>query len=70
MVEERYPTKEENNSKRIYFKGMDGMDYCIEFYHLTNGTDIEIAQYQKPSTGEWEQIKLEPEKCLEKKNRE
>lgn len=51
--------------KRIYFKGTDENDYLIEFFQLTNDTDIEIAQYKKSANGEWELIKLDPKKCLE-----
>ena len=53
--------------KRIYFKGTDGSDCLIEFFQLTNDTDIEIAQYKKSANGKWELIKLDPSKCLEKK---
>ncbi len=67
LVKERYPTKQEGYIKKIPFKGTDGNDYLIEFYQLTNDTDIEIAQYIKDKSGNWRLIKLEPEKCLEDK---
>ncbi|MDD3503433.1 MAG: hypothetical protein PHE63_05050 [Eubacteriales bacterium] len=69
LVKERYPTQQDGFVKRIYFKGTDGNDYLIEFFQLTNDTDIEIAQYKKSTSGKWELIKLDPNKCLEKKNR-
>jgi hypothetical protein len=68
LVEERYPTQQEDYVKNIYFKGTDGYDYLIVFYQLTNDTDIEISQYRKSKEGKWKLIKLDPEKCLE--NRE
>lgn len=62
-----YPTEQDGFIKKIYFKGTDGNDYLIVFYHLTNDTDIEIAQYIKSQgKDEWKLIKLDPEKCLEK----
>ena len=67
LVKEIYPTQQDGFVKRIYFKGTDENDYLIEFFHLTNDTDIEIAQYKKSANGEWELIKLDPEKCLEEK---
>jgi hypothetical protein len=65
LIKERYPAKQEGYVKNIYFKGTDGNDYLIEFYQLTNGTDLEIAQYLKDKAGSWKLIKLEPEKCLD-----
>jgi len=67
LVKERYPTQQDGFVKKIYFKGTDGNDYQIKFFQLTNDTDIEIAQYKKSESGEWEIIKLDPHKCLEKK---
>ena len=64
LVEKRYPTEQEDYIKKIYFKGTDGNDYQIEFFQLTNDTDIEIAQYKKGTDKKWELIKIEPEKCL------
>ncbi len=66
LVKERYPTQQDGFVKRIYFKGTDGNDYMIEFFQLTNDTDIEIAQYKKDASGKWKLIKLDPNKCLEK----
>lgn len=67
LVKERYPTKQEGYVKNIYFKGTDGNDYKFIFFQLTNDTDIEIAQYKKDIKGNWNLIKIDPEKCLEKK---
>lgn len=67
MIDVQYPTKQEDYVKRIYFKGTDGSDYMIEFIHLTNDTDVEVAQYKKADDGAWYTVYLKPEKCLEKK---
>ena len=67
LVKERYPTQQDGFVKKIYFKGTDGNDYIIEFFHLTNDTDLQIAQYKKSVNGKWELIKLDSTKCLEKK---
>lgn len=69
LVKEIYPTQQDGFAKRIYFKGTDENDYLIEFFQLTNDTDIEIAKYKKGANEEWELIKLDPKKCLDKKNR-
>ena len=68
LVKERYPTKQEGYVKNIYFKGTDGNDYKFMFFQLSNDTDIEIAQYKKDEKGNWNLIKINPEKCLEKKS--
>jgi hypothetical protein len=64
LVKERYPTQQVDFVKKIYFKGTDGNDYLIEFFQLTNDTDVEIAQYMKSKDNKWELIKLDPNKCL------
>lgn len=64
MIEKIYPTKQEGYVKYIPFKGTDGKDYRIEFYQLTNDTDIEIAQYTKDQNGKWQQVYLDPNKCI------
>ncbi|QAT39867.1 hypothetical protein [Clostridium sp. JN-9] len=51
LVKERYPTQQDGFVKRIYFKGTDGNNYMIEFFQLTNDTDIEIAQYKQIQSG-------------------
>jgi hypothetical protein len=66
LIKERYPTVQDGYVKHIYFSGTDGKDYMIEFFQLTNDTDIEIAQYRRNTAGDWERIKLNPEECLEK----
>ncbi|MFZ5966217.1 MAG: hypothetical protein ACOYVK_03490 [Bacillota bacterium] len=70
LVAKRYPTEQNGYVKNIYFKGTDGNDYLIEFYQLTNGTDIEMAQYKKDTNGSWKLVKLDPYKCLEEKKDE
>lgn len=64
LVKKIYPEIENGYVKHIYFEGTDGYDYMIEFFHLTNDNDIEIAQYRKNSAGDWELIKLDPNDCL------
>lgn len=65
LVQERYETQQDNYIKNIYFKGTDGYEYLIQFYQLTNGRDIEIAQYRKNIKGEWQLIKINPVDCLD-----
>lgn len=64
LVKEKYPTQQDEYKKYIFFRGTDGNDYIIEFYQLTNGTDIEIAQYMKTEDGSWILVLLDPNKCL------
>ena len=51
-------------TKNIYFDGTDGNKYMIEFFTITNNTDVEVAQYKKETNGKYKRILLEPEKCL------
>jgi len=67
MIEKKYPTKQKDYVKQVSFHGTDGNDYLFLFYQLTNNTDVEIAQYMKSKEGKWQLTKLDPEKCLEKK---
>lgn len=66
LVKEIYQVKQIGFIKNIYFKGTDGNDYLIQFYQLTNDTDIEIAQYMKSEGGDWKLIQIDTEKCLDK----
>ncbi|KAF5076744.1 hypothetical protein DSECCO2_157820 [anaerobic digester metagenome] len=50
---------------RIEFDGNDGYQYCIVFFQLTNGTDLEVAQYRRISGGSWKPIFIDLEECLE-----
>lgn len=50
---------------RIQFDGTDGYQYCIVFFRLTNGTDLEVAQYRKLPGGTWKAITIKVEECLE-----
>ncbi|GHI01175.1 hypothetical protein [Neobacillus kokaensis] len=43
LVQKIYPTIKNGYVKHIYFRGNDAADYCIIFFTLTNGTDVEIA---------------------------
>ncbi len=50
---------------RIQFDGTDGFQYCIVFFQLTNGTDLEVAQYRRMLGGDWKPIFIDLEECLE-----
>ncbi|MDF2942066.1 MAG: hypothetical protein K0S01_924 [Herbinix sp.] len=69
LIKEQYPTIQNGYIKHIYFAGTDGNDYLIEFFHLTNDTDIEIAQYRKNKDNDWKLIQLDPEKCIKDNTR-
>jgi len=64
LVKMRIPTQQVGFIKDIYFRGTDGKYYMIQFYELTNGRDIEIAQYQRSRNGKWELIEIDPSKCI------
>ncbi|WP_088070653.1 hypothetical protein [Gottfriedia luciferensis] len=65
LVKKRHPTIKDGFIKHIYFEGNDGADYCLIFFTLTNGTDIEIAQFRKSGNENWKQIDFKPEEnCL------
>jgi hypothetical protein len=65
FVKERYKTQQDEYIKLIFFKGTDGHDYAIEFYQLTNGTDIEISQYIKSENENWRLLLLDADECLQ-----
>ncbi|MBS4212827.1 hypothetical protein [Neobacillus rhizophilus] len=68
LVQKRYPTVTNGYVKNIYFKGKDGADYYLVFFALTNGTDVEIAQFRKVGNEEWKQVDIKPEEeCLTEK---
>ena len=54
---------------RISFDGTDGYEYCIVFFQLTNGTDLEVAQYRRLLGGAWTPIFMNVEDCLENKKK-
>ncbi|PKG23009.1 hypothetical protein CWS01_14520 [Niallia nealsonii] len=64
LVRRRHPTFKRGYVKNIYVNGTDGYDYLFVFVELTNGTDIEIAQYKR-GISEWLPIKINPDKCIE-----
>lgn len=67
LVKKIYPTVKNVYVKNIYFQGNDGADYCFIFFSLTNGTDVEIAQFRKIGNENWKQINMKPEEeCLKK----
>jgi hypothetical protein len=64
LVKERFPTQQDGYVKKIFFKGTDEANYLFVFFQLTNGTDIEIAQYKQNTNGEWVLIKIDPNQCI------
>ena len=56
-------------NKKVYFKDKNMNEYYVLFYQLTNGVDIKIADYKKNKDGKWDQIYIDPTKCLEKNNK-
>lgn len=66
LLKRRYPTNQDGYVKNIYIDGTDGKQYLFQFFQLTNGTDVEIHQFVKNANNQWEAIKIDPNKCLEK----
>lgn len=65
LIQKRYPTIKNGYIKNICFRGNDGADYWMIFFTLTNGTDVEIAQFRKTGSGAWKQIHIKPEEdCI------
>jgi hypothetical protein len=65
LIQKRYPTIKNGYVKNIYFHGNDGADYYFIFFTLTNGTDIEIAQFRKVGVEKWKQVQMKPEEeCI------
>ncbi|WP_147534400.1 hypothetical protein [Bacillus marasmi] len=65
LIQQRYQTITNGYIKNICFRGHNGADYCIIFFTLTNGTDVEIAQFRKAGSQSWIQIHIKPEEdCL------
>lgn len=68
LIQYMYQTIKNGYVKNICFHGNDRADYCIIFVTLTNGTDVEIAQFRKLGNEEWKQVNIKPEEeCLNKK---
>lgn len=66
LLRYRYPTIRHEYIKHIYFYGQDHALYLLVFFTLTNGTDIEIAQFRKEKGQDWTQVNLVPEKeCID-----
>ncbi|MEH7238067.1 hypothetical protein [Bacillus sp. JJ1562] len=67
MIQHKYPIMINGYVNNICFHGNDGADYCITFFTLTNGTDVEIAQFRKVGNEPWKQVHIKPEEeCLPK----
>ncbi|TDK61808.1 hypothetical protein E2K98_13065 [Bacillus salipaludis] len=70
LIHKIYPTVKNGFVKNIYFNGNDGADYCFIFFTLTNGTDVEIAQFRKAGNEKWKQINMKPEEECITENRD
>lgn len=65
MIQYLYPTMKNGYIKNICFHSNDGSNYCIIFFTLTNGTDVEIAQFHQVGNNPWKQVNIRPEEeCL------
>ncbi|WP_285768213.1 hypothetical protein [Peribacillus sp. SI8-4] len=65
LLKKRYPTIQKGYVKHIFFNGNDGADYYFIFLTLTNGTDIELAQFRKKGNETWKQVNMKPEEeCI------
>ncbi len=66
LIKKRHPTKQNGYVKNIYVDGTDGKEYLFQFFQLTNGTDVEIHQFVKDNSNQWQPIKIDPYKCLKR----
>lgn len=69
LIDNKVYVKENGYEKKVYFKDKNMNEYYVLFYQLTNGVDIKIADYKKNKDGKWDQIYIDPTKCLEKNNK-
>lgn len=67
LIDGDVKVEENGYEKRVYFKDKNSNEYYVLFYQLTNGVDIKISDYKKNKKGNWEQVYINPEKCLDKK---
>ncbi|WP_180960371.1 hypothetical protein [Neobacillus cucumis] len=70
LIHKKNPTIAYSYVKKICFRGNDGVDYCMIFFTLTNGTDVEIAQFRKARNEIWKQFTMHPEEECLTENRE
>lgn len=66
LIKEKHPTEIDGYKKKVKFLGTDQNEYMILYYQLTNGYDIEIAQFKMNKDGKWINISIDPTKCLKK----
>lgn len=59
--------EEDGYIKNVYFSGTDGNEYMVQFFILTNGDDIKIADFKKDKNNKWVEINIDTKKCLQKK---
>lgn len=67
LVKNIQPAKRDGYIKTIDADGTNGNQYRFQFITLTNGTDVEIAQFQRKPGATWQPIHINPEDCLQKK---
>jgi hypothetical protein len=67
LVKKILPTKQEGYVKTIDAFGEGKTAYRFVFFRLTNDTDVLVGQYEKGRDGKWEDLYIEPEKCVEDK---
>lgn len=64
LIKKRHPTRQISYIKNIYITGTDGCEYKFMFFELTNGTDIEVAQFVlDKTTKQWKLIEIDVHKC-------
>ena len=64
LIKTQLPAKQDGYVKTIDFIGTDGAEYRFIFYQLTNDTDVLISQFKKDPVGNWETIRIDPNKCV------
>lgn len=64
LIKTMHPIEQKGYIKNIYFLSTDGKEYKIEFFELTNGTDVQVGQFIKDSSGNWTPIVLDVNKCI------
>ncbi|CBI44438.1 hypothetical protein VXF94_13980 [Bacillus amyloliquefaciens] len=64
LIKKRWPVRQNGYVKTIDFDGTDGHHYRFVYFQLTNDTDRLAKQLRKNSSGQWEQIHIDPDDCL------
>ncbi|KHD38399.1 hypothetical protein NL50_02510 [Clostridium acetobutylicum] len=66
LIKERHSTEKDGYTKNIYVTGTDGKEYKFQFVQLTNGTDVQVNQFVKNSSGNFVPTIIDVNKCLPK----